>query len=396
MRIKHMFEILAKWEVGKVMKTFTLDDRFDEIMNTEPIGRSIGNLFPSCWTARITSEYAHYTMRQIQKKVTMEWGAPFFADAFVECANILMYTFLEKRFRFVPLWNEQETDWIPHADLNDAESVFLFTGNPKVDNIAFAHTSGSGSIPPYPTNAVPEEKRKMEFNRPAVILCPGGGYEMLSSYTEGVLFAQRMERDGGYKAFVLNYRIRPNTYPLPQMDLAMAVMHIRRYAKEYGIDPQKILVIGASAGGHLCASEAFLHRDLKDEILIMLPKCKKEPYQTIMACPDKIGLLYPVVSFLTEYHEGSWQSLTNGKEALREKLSVEQHITPDYPITYAFANQDDGCVPASNTLRLEESLKKAGVMHLCEIYPSGDHGVALGYDHSCREWSEHMLAFFEK
>ncbi len=77
MRIKHMFEILAKWEVGKVMKTFTLDDRFDEIMNTEPIGRSIGNLFPSCWTARITSEYAHYTMRQIQKRLPWNGVHPF-------------------------------------------------------------------------------------------------------------------------------------------------------------------------------------------------------------------------------------------------------------------------------------------------------------------------------
>ena len=87
-------------------------------------------------------------------------------------------------------------------------------------------------------------------------------------------------------------------------------------------------MIGASAGGHLCASEAFLHRDLKDEILIMLPKCKKEPYQTIMACPDKIGLLYPVVSFLTEYHEGSWQSLTNGKEALRENCQLNSILRP--------------------------------------------------------------------
>ena len=95
-----MFEILAKWEVGKVMKTFTLDDRFDEIMNTEPIGRSIGNLFPSCWTARITSEYAHYTMRQIQKKVTMEWGAPFFCGCFCGMCQYTNVHFFGKAFSF--------------------------------------------------------------------------------------------------------------------------------------------------------------------------------------------------------------------------------------------------------------------------------------------------------
>ena len=58
---------------------------------------------------------------------------------------------------------------------------------------------------------------------PAVIFCPGGGYEMLSYYSEGVQLAQRMERDGGYKAFILSYRIQPNTYPQCQMDLALAI-----------------------------------------------------------------------------------------------------------------------------------------------------------------------------
>ena len=62
----------------------------------------------------------------------------------------------------------------------------------------------------------------------------------------------------------------PNLYPLPQMDLAMAVMHIRLHAAEYGIDPEKVIVLGASAGGHLCASEAFLHDCLKKEVLSLL------------------------------------------------------------------------------------------------------------------------------
>ncbi len=231
--------------------------------------------------------------------------------------------------------------------------------------------------------------------RPAVVICPGGGYHMLSSYSEGIQLAQRMERDGGYKAFILNYRMLPNLYPLPQMDLAMAVMHIRLHAAEYGIDPDKVIVLGASAGGHLCASEAFLHDCLKKEVLSLLTGKRREEYQKISARPDGVGLLYPVISFLTEYHEGSYLNLTGGREELRDKLSVEFHISGDYPPTYAFANADDGCVPASNTIRLDKALEKAGVLHLCEIFPSGDHGIGLGYTLSCRKWSENMLAFFE-
>lgn len=375
---------------------FTANHTYNEIMRTEPIGRAIGNLFPSCWRARIAPEHGDDPMWKIAKKDRMEWGAPFLSEAFVLCANVLMEAYEKQRFCFLPLWKEQPFGWIPDADLNREESVYLLTGNPKVDNTAFAHLPAGGSLPPYESHAVPSEKRKRTADRPAVILCPGGGYEMLSAYSEGIELAQRMERDGGYKAFILNYRMKPNAYPLPQQDLAMAVLYVRVHAEEFGIDPQRVITVGASAGGHLCASQAYLHEELKQEILGQPLKEDKSRYCAVSARPDGIGLLYPVISFLSEYHEGSYASLTNKREELREKLSVECHITADYPKTYAFANEDDGCVPASNTVRLEAALQKAGVPHLCQIYPSGDHGVGLGYTLSCSKWSEEMLAFFEK
>ena len=221
---------------------------------------------------------------------------------------------------------------------------------------------------------------------------------MLSMYSEGIQLAQRMERDGGYKAFLLNYRIAPNCYPQSQMDLALAVMHVRVHAKEYGIDPERIVVVGSSAGGHLCASEAYLYGELKENILEEWKKRSKEAaaqYEKVTARPDGVALLYPVISFTLEYHEGSYRNNTKEKPGLREKLSVETHVTADYPPTYAFANEDDGCVPASNTKRLDEALAAAGVPHLCELYPTGDHGVGLAYGCSSRRWSEEMLNFFE-
>lgn len=396
---------------------FTKNDTFEQIMHTNPVQRSIGNLFPSCWLERIPPQHYTHTMHQIEAEDKMEWGAPFLSDAMVECANILLETFENQRFLFIPLWKTADTPanapghtanpgldsggWIPDADQNHADSAWLFTGNPDTDPAAFAHTSGNGSVPPYPSNAVPPEKRETQSKRPAVIICPGGGYEMLSAYSEGLQLAQRMERDGGYKAFLLHYRITPNRYPLPQMDLALAIMHIRSYAEQYHIDPERILVLGASAGGHLCASEAFLHPALKQNVLTELTERSANPdllqrYQHCSARPDGVGLLYPVISFLSAYHEGSYLNLTGQQPKLREALSVETHITADYPPTYAFANEDDGCVPASNTRRLEEALRIADIPHLCQIFPSGDHGVGLGYEHSCRTWSEQMLTFFEQ
>ncbi|MCI8889852.1 MAG: alpha/beta hydrolase [Eubacterium sp.] len=390
---------------------FTKNNTFDQIMHTSPVRRAIGNLFPACWLERIPKEHYGYTMSRIEKEDRMDWGAPFISDSFLECANILMDTVRNQRFGFVPLWKgghpsaafdpaDPPDKRIPDADANCAEGVWLFTANPETDSIAFAHLPAASSVPPYPSAAVSAQKREQTSARPAVILCPGGGYEMLSAYSEGIQLAQRMERDGGYKAFILHYRITPNHYPLPQMDLALAIMHIRAYADWYRIDPDRVLIVGASAGGHLCASEALLQEDLKKEVLAKLRGSNDAQASAVFAdCsarPDGIGLLYPVISFLSEYHEGSCQNLIGQTDSLREVLSVERHITNAYPPTYAFSNADDDAVPVSNTIRLKEALAQAGVTHLCEVFASGGHGVGLGYDCSCGAWSEHMLAFFDR
>ena len=383
---------------------FTENNPFEEIKNIEPVGRALGNLFPSCWISRIPKEHFDHTMKKIGTEDQMEWGQPFWSEALVESANVLLMAAEKENFMFIPLWEKTKElpgwkDGIPNEDLNCAEGVWLFTGNPRVDNTAFAHTAGKASVPPYPSEAVPEEEKVRTSRRPAVIICPGGAYEMVSMYSEGIQLAQRMERDGGYKAFLLNYRIAPNGYPQSQMDLALAVMHVRVHAEEYDIDPDRVVVLGSSAGGHLCASEAYLYEELKKDILDEIRKKDVDEavqYEQVSARPDGVGLLYPVISFTLEYHEGSYRNNTGERPGLREKLSVELHVTADYPPVYAFANEDDGCVPASNTKRLDEALSAAGVPHLCELYPTGDHGVGLAYGCSSRRWSEEMLSFFEK
>lgn len=314
---------------------FSINNTMREIMETPLIGSRIGNLFPSCWIPCVKKEHWDHTMEQIKQEDTMEWGQPFWSEAFVECANILKETVDKKRFCFVPLWTERETldftgKYLPEAATNCEKDVWLFTGNPLIDQQAFAHTSSSASIPPYKSDAVLEEKKKSYKNqRPAVIFCPGGGY--------------------------------------------------------------------------LCASEAYLYEELRELVLERLLEENKEDqellkqrYHEVSARPDALGLLYPVISFIEDYHEGSCGNLTGGDPKLKEKLSVERHMDENYPPTYAFANEDDGCVPVSNTIRLDQQLQAAGVKHRCDIYPQGDHGIGLGYETSAQRWSEEMLKFLER
>lgn len=377
---------------------YTLQHTFQQLMDNTLLHRTLGNLFPSDWLNELPKEQYQKTLETLHKEEHTHWGAPFLSAEIIECANILEETGPHGRFVFQPLWKDHydyDGSSIPDADLNNEDGVWLFTGNPSVCNLAFAHTNIPGSVPPYMDRNITGNASAPSGKHPAVIICPGGGYSMLSTYSEGIQLAARLEHDGGYKAFILNYRLAPNTYPLPQMDLARAVMYVRKHADEYQIDPDRILIIGASAGGHLCASEALLHEELKNDILDLHPEYRPE-YQHISARPDGVGLLYPVISFTSEYHEGSFLNNTGGDSFLQDKLSVDLHVTSDYPPVYAFANRDDGCVPYSNTTRLDTALTKVHVPHLCEIFPTGDHGIGLGYATSASHWSEHLITFFEK
>ena len=87
---------------------FTKNNTMNEILNTEPVGRAAGNLFPTCFMARVPVEHRDHTMAQIEKEETMEWGAPFLADAFLECANLIKETAETKKFKYIPLWGEND------------------------------------------------------------------------------------------------------------------------------------------------------------------------------------------------------------------------------------------------------------------------------------------------
>lgn len=323
-----------------------------------------------------------------------EWGEPFsvIIDQIKDAANTSLDLMENHAKILLPLWKlakmqegntftpqmqkaaEEYTKHPPEKGICGAENVFLVAPNAGCDEDA----------------ARPTEEAKKK--RPAVILCPGGGYEDVCFTNEGSPMQNFMEEQG-YASFMLNYRVAPNEYPLPQMDLALAILFVRSHAEQYDIDPANITVMGSSAGGHLCACLGVFHEEIKKEVEKELHLDAKS-FGSLSARPDQICLNYPVISFVHEPHEGSFQKLTGGKEELREALSIETRIDESYPKTFLWACADDETVPPSNTRRMAEALEAKGVPCKWEIYPTGGHGCGLALTKSAKSWSKEMVAFF--
>ena len=345
---------------------FTRKSSVNEILNTSSIDTYFKILFPQMLLGFVPEELWDAELEEVEAKVRLPWGAPFMSDDLIRAANMSYDIVTNQKYRFVPLWDDKHEGFIPVPGKNNKESVFLLERS--------IHTG----------------ERK-----PAVIICPGGGYELLSADAEGIAMAERMEA-AGYSPFVLFYRVKPNQYPEPQKDLALAAKYIRANADVLGIDPNRVMFMGSSAGGHLCASVAALHKEVEAELMQNLEKEKPalaEKYQGISVRPDCVCLNYPVISFVKEAHEPSFQALTGGAEALREKLSVELLVDGSYPKTYVWACEDDDQVPVSNTIRMGEALQKSGVSCRMRTFPTGLHGCGLAYGTSAEGWIDDMLDF---
>lgn len=201
--------------------------------------------------------------------------------------------------------------------------------------------------------------------RPAVIVCPGGGYEYCSEREAEPLAIRFMT--AGYAAFVLDYEIR-TPHPAPLLQACMAIKYIRENAARFGIDPHHIAVMGFSAGGHLACSLATLYEEGA--------KLMGVPSETLR--PDAAILSYPVISSQEGIlHEGTHNVISGGDPALREKLSLERRVTKDTPPAFIWHTQTDDCVLAENSLLLASAYRKAGVPFELHIFEHGRHGLSL-------------------
>ena len=197
---------------------------------------------------------------------------------------------------------------------------------------------------------------------PAMLVIPGGGYVHVSP-REGEPVAAYYRRLG-YHSFVLEYSVAPARFPVALREAAMAMAYIRQHAKEFGIG--KVAAMGFSAGGHLCGTLGMMFDC--PEVAAIAPAA--------MLRPDALGLCYPVTIGYAPTHEGSFQNLCGGDEALRQRLSLDRLVRPDMPPAYLWHTRDDGSVPCVGTLILAQKMVEQGIDCALHLYRSGVHGLA--------------------
>jgi acetyl esterase/lipase len=219
----------------------------------------------------------------------------------------------------------------------------------------------------------------------AVIVCPGGGYLHLSMDKEGDQIA-RFLNSLGVTAFVLKYRLGPRYHhPIELGDAQRAIRTVRHKAAEYRLLPDRIGIMGFSAGGHL-ASTAGTHFDAGNA-------GAADPIDRESSRPDFLILCYPVISFTNFVHQGSRRALLgdNPDPKLVENLSNELQVTPQTPPTFLFHTDADMTVPSENSAMFYMALRKAGVPAEIHIYERGPHGVGLAQtDHALSTWPSQL------
>ena len=223
---------------------------------------------------------------------------------------------------------------------------------------------------PKLTIYLPEQE---EATGSAVVICPGGGYGGLAVDHEGHQIAKWFN-SLGVAGFIVDYRHRGKGYghPAPLQDAQRAIRTVRSGAAEWKIDPQKIGVMGFSAGGHL-ASTTGTHFDKGD------PN-SADPIQRASCRPDFMILCYPVIAFDEPYtHRGSQKNLlgADADAALVRSLSNEKQVTAETPPTFLFHTDEDKGVPSENSVYFYLALRRAGVPAEMHIYQKGPHGVGL-------------------
>lgn len=234
--------------------------------------------------------------------------------------------------------------------------------------------------------------------RPAVVICPGGGYDFCSQ-REGLPVAMRFA-GYGVQAFILWYPCQ-RAFPSNLTELAAAVAYVRSHAAEYEVDPERIAVLGFSAGAHLAGSLAVYWN--------------KAPLNAIFGAecrPNAQILCYPVISAGEYAHRGSIANLIGQQDAAQynnpraDAVSLEKQVTPDAPPCFLWHTSDDNCVPVQNSVLYMGALAAAGVPFEAHIYPHGAHGLSLSdetsangawhYNAVCEPWFSACIAWIRR
>lgn len=216
----------------------------------------------------------------------------------------------------------------------------------------------------------------------AIVICPGGAYMMLAMDIEGFDFAPWFNHNG-ISLIVLKYRLPKQRNLIPLTDAEQAMRVVRQHAKEWGIDPHNIGIMGSSAGGHL-ASTLATH------------------YSSEETRPDFQVLLYPVITMDPSFTNwGTHNNLIGEKPSkeLEEKFSNEKQVTEATPRAFIVVSAADDGVFVKNSLAYTQALIDHKVPVSLHVYPGGFHGFGYNKDGNFKDadiWHTELLRWLQR
>jgi len=250
---------------------------------------------------------------------------------------------------------------VPNAKPTEIKEKFMVTNLLRIKDVT--NPTISVYLPPVD-----------KANGTSVVICPGGGYHILAIDHEGYQLAKWFN-NLGVAAFVLKYRLPDDVIMQdrtigPLQDAQQAIRLVRENAKKWNLNPEKVGIMGFSAGGHLASTVATHFEN------------PVEPANSTSVKPDFNILIYPVISFKEEIcHRGSRDKLLGNKTnhyGMVEHFSNELHVTKRTSPTFLVHSSDDKGVPVENSIRFYQALVSNGVPAEMHIYESGGHGYGMG------------------
>ena len=232
----------------------------------------------------------------------------------------------------------------------------------------------------------------------SIIVCPGGSYFWLDDVNEGEEVAEWLQNQG-ISAFVLRYRaagfgaffwhhrriFRGKQHPDMLEDAQQAIKYVKEHSEEYKINPNRLGIIGFSAGGHLAMMTACFSDKEEDK-------------------PAFVGAIYPVVTMNAPYvHERSRRALLSERkqnnQTMRDSLSMEKHIPDNCPPVFVINCVDDETVDYHNSMLLDSALTAKKIEHKYIQYQTGDHGFGVSEvfgTKESRQWKHEFLKWLKE
>lgn len=249
------------------------------------------------------------------------------------------------------------------------ERIDLYPGQPELQ---IAGGRKVADVPHIEYYKAPADKK----NGAGILVCPGGGYTHLATGHEGKDIAEFFNAQG-YDAIVLHYRLnnaaqQGSRFPAQYNDVTNAMRLVKSKAASWQINPEKIGVIGFSAGGHLASMLTTMHLPAQTNAGNELEKWSSRPAFSI--------LVYPVISMSESFmHKGSMQNLLgpDASAAMKDSLSTDKRVTAQTPPTMLIHSTDDKTVPVENSLVFYQALKQHKVPASLHVYDHGGHGYGM-------------------